>query len=59
MVFDANEKFLAESFEKAKATKAARTKDFQNNFGSQNSQHLNPKQEQTMWVGLIDHQTEQ
>jgi hypothetical protein len=54
MVVDANEKFLADSFEKAKAAKVASKKDFQKNFGSQNSQHLNPKQEQTMWVGLID-----
>lgn len=52
---DENGKFLPSGYEKAKSTKAARQKDFQKNFGSRTSSHLNPKQEQTMWVGLIDH----
>ena len=55
LVVDENGKFLPLNYEKAKATKTARTKDFQKNFGSKTSSHLNPKQEQTMWVGLIDH----
>lgn len=55
LVVDENGKFLADGFEKAKSTKVARQKDFQKNFGSRSSSHLNPKQEQTMWVGLIDH----
>lgn len=55
LVVDENGKFLADGYEKAKSTKTARQKDFQKNFGSKSSTHLNPKQEQTMWVGLIDH----
>lgn len=55
LVVDENGKFLADGFEKAKSTKTARQKDFKNNFGSKTSSNLNPKQEQTMWVGLIDH----
>lgn len=55
LVVDENGKFLADGYEKAKATKVARQKDFQKNFGSRTNTHLNPKQEQTMWVGLIDH----
>lgn len=55
LVVDENGKFLAENYEKAKSTKTARQKDFQKNFGSRTSNHMNPKQEQTMWVGLIDH----
>lgn len=55
LVVDENGKFLADGYEKAKSTKVARQKDFQKNFGSRTSSHLNPKQEQTMWVGLIDH----
>lgn len=54
LVVDENGKFLADGYEKAKATKTARQKDFQKNFGSRTC-YLNPKQEQTMWVGLIDH----
>ena len=55
LVVDENGKFLSEGFEKAKSTKVARRKDFAKNFGSRTSNFLNPKQEQTMWVGLIDH----
>lgn len=55
LIVDENGKFLPAGYEKAKSTKAARQKDFQKNFGARHSTHLNPKQEQTMWVGLIDH----
>ncbi|CRK90453.1 CLUMA_CG004113, isoform A [Clunio marinus] len=55
LTVDENGKFLSEGYEKAKSTKAARQKDFQKNFGSRTVTNLNPKQEQTMWVGLIDH----
>lgn len=55
LIVDENGKFSADGYEKAKGTKVARQKDFQKNFGAKNSSHLNPKQEQTMWVGLIDH----
>lgn len=55
LVVDENGKFLSEGYEKAKSTKVARQKDFAKNFGSKTSSYLNPKQEQTMWVGLIDH----
>lgn len=55
MLVDENGKFLTEGYEKAKSTKAARQKDFQKNFGAKTSNYLNPKQEQTMWVGLIEH----
>lgn len=55
LVVDENGKFLSEGYEKAKSTKVARQKDFTKNFGSKTSTYMNPKQEQTMWVGLIDH----
>ncbi|KAL7016749.1 hypothetical protein ACKWTF_010116 [Chironomus riparius] len=55
LLVDENGKFLQEGYEKAKSTKAARQKDFQKNFGAKVSSYLNPKQEQTMWVGLIEH----
>lgn len=55
LIVDENGKFLPAGYEKAKSTKAARQKDFQKNFGTKTSSYLNPKQEQTMWVGLIDH----
>lgn len=55
LVVDENGKFLQGGYEKAKTTKTARQKDFQKNFGSKTSNYLNPKQEQTLWHGLIDH----
>lgn len=55
LLVEANGTFKADNYEKAKVTKQARQKDFQKNFGSRTTTHLNPKQEQTMWVGLIDH----
>lgn len=55
LVVDENGRFVTDGYEKAKSTKTARQKDFQKNFGSKTSTYLNPKQEQTMWVGLIDH----
>lgn len=53
LIVDENGKFLADGYEKAKAKKVQ--KEFQKNFGSRTANHLNPKQEETMWVGLIDH----
>lgn len=55
LLVDENGNYSMAGHEKAKATKAARQKDFQKNFGSRSSSHLNPKQEKTMWEGLIDH----
>ncbi|KAG5678423.1 hypothetical protein PVAND_008097 [Polypedilum vanderplanki] len=55
LLVDENGKFLTEGYEKAKNCKAARQKEFQKNFGSKQSNFLNPKQEKTMWEGLIGH----
>lgn len=55
MIVDENGKFRPENYDKAKTTKMSRQKDHHKNVGSKTSHHLDPRQEQTMWVGLIDH----
>jgi antiviral helicase SKI2 len=55
LLVDENGKFRLDGYEKAKSTKLARQKDHQKNFGARTTNQLNPKQEQTMWVALIDH----
>lgn len=54
MIVDENGKFRPENYDKAKTTKMSRQKDHRN-MGPKNSSHLDPRQEQTLWVGLIDH----
>lgn len=50
LVVDEVNHFSMSGYEEAKKTRAARQKDYQ-----KFAQKLNAKQEQTLWVGLIDH----
>lgn len=56
LVVNEDGQFKKDGYEKAKATKKNRQKDFQKaNLSIKSNLILNPQQEKTLWVGLIDH----
>nr|CAD7426745.1 unnamed protein product [Timema monikensis] len=56
LLLDQDGRFIDQGYAAAVAAKKSRETSFKSSYGPKNPRsQLNPKQEKTMWVGLIDH----